>query len=249
MKNHTDLNIQSFYSFFDDKLAEIAQLKCAGINKGLFQQILYVTYLDALSKVVFPRAGNRQRMTNLLLNFSEWKYCERISLPHLEKLLKISPEPSFEKLRLFVSDELEKWESGAKISLDQDPIKETILKLWPRDEENKNPLRNVNKEFKVESLQHLNLFYSNRNRLIHELNDSGRGGIPEISGEEPYYSVYIVGPHDFDESIWVLEYPVAFYYKISRNCLNNISSYLSRNQIDPLSFFSQGDYWIEELNT
>lgn len=247
-----DERIHSFTTYFEGHIQEISRLTSQGDHILHYQRVLYVTVLDALSKVVFPNSGNRQRMVNLLSRFSAWKEHDRISLPHLAKLLKLAPEPALEPLRLYVLNEHNKWISGEIIMLDRDPSYQDISKLWPRDNEYKFPIKGINKDVTLESLQHVNLFYNHRNSLVHEFKALGQlSGAPRFSRNEPYYSALLLDVDEAGEEIisWELQYPLEFYRQITERCLSNISNYLYRNQIDPIRFFASGSYWISELNS
>lgn len=249
-----DKRIDRLISYFEGHLQEILQIGGQGHHALHYRRILYVTVLDALTKIVFPNTGNRrQRMVNLLGTFSEWKEHDRISLPHLVKLLNLTPEPVFEPLRVYAIGQYYNWASGDVITLDRDPSYDEIRRLWPRDSEYKFPIKDINKEISLESLQHVHLFYTHRNSLVHEFRMLGLlSGDPTPSKNEPYYSALL---HDVDETTdtevvtWELQYPLEFYKSITEKCLTNLSSYLRRNQIDPINFFTSNSYWITELNT
>lgn len=245
--------IDRLTSYFEGHLQEISQLDSRGNHAVHYKRVLYVTVLDALTKIVFPNTGNRrQRMVNLLSAFSEWKEYDRISLPHLVKLLNLTPEPVFEPLRLHAIKQYNNWASGDVITLHRDPSYKEIKNLWPPDNEYKFPIKDINKEITLESLQHVHLFYTHRNSLVHEFRMLGLlSGDPTPSKDEPYYSALL---HDVDEIgteviTWELQYPLEFYRRIAEKCLTNLSEYLRRNQIDPVSFFTSNSYWISELNT
>lgn len=246
-----DQGVNRFTEYIESHLQEISQIKSQGEHVLHYKRVLYVTVLDALAKVVFPSSGNRQRMVSFLSSFSNWKEYDRISLPHLVKLLKLAPEPALESLRLFAINEFSNWTSGDVIPLSRDPSYQEIRNLWPKDNEYKFPIKGINKEISLESLQHVNLFYNHRNSLVHEFRMLGLlSGAPISSKNEPYYSALIFNfDEDGEEDIsWELEYPLQFYEKITKNCLVNLSEYMMRNQINPFSFFTSGSYWINELN-
>ncbi len=252
MVDTVNQRIDRFTKHFQGHLLEISQLDSKGKHVLHYQRILYVTVIDTLAKVVFPNTGNRQRNINLLSQFSEWKEHNRISLPHLIRLLKLAPEPSFEQLRLFAMSKHRGWISGEIIDLDRDLTFQEVKNMWPRDSEYKFPIREVNKSISLESLQHVNLFYEHRNSLVHEFRMLGLlSGSAFFSRDEPYYSTLL---HEFDSTgaeieTWELQYPLEFYKRITEKCLTNVSSYLQCNQIDPISFFTSGSFWIRELNT
>ena len=73
-----DEGVKRFTGYFESHLQEVSQIESRGEHVIHYKRVLYVTVLDALAKVVFPNLGNRQRMVNLLIHFSDWKECDRI---------------------------------------------------------------------------------------------------------------------------------------------------------------------------
>jgi hypothetical protein len=148
-------------------------------------------------------------------------------------------------------EKINKWIDGEVITLDRDPKYQEVINLWPKENEYKSPIRNISKEITLESIQHVHLFYSHRNSLVHEFRMPGLLTMDPISHpEEPSYCVL---SREIDEkgneyTSWELMYPLGFYNRIAGKCLQNIGEYLRRNQIDPIVFFTSGSYWIDELN-
>ncbi|MBI3738248.1 MAG: hypothetical protein HY258_04285 [Chloroflexi bacterium] len=246
-----DQRLSRLTAYFEGHLREISQLDSNGDHVAHYKRVLYITVLSALSKIVVPntRDNDRQRMVHLLSNFSEWGEYNRISLPHLVKLLNLTPEPAFEALRLYAIKQYNSWIIGDVITLDRDPSYIEIANLWPADNEYKFSIKDNNRKIPLESLQHVYLFYTHRNSLVHEFRMLGLlSGDPAPSKNEPHYSALF---HDAGGDIitWELQYPLEFYRRITERCLTNLSEYLRRNQIDPVSFFTSNSYWISELNT
>lgn len=238
--------IDRFHSYFRSQISTINQLESPDYSYH-YKRILFVSVLDALSKVPFPRQNSRNRMVSFIREFSAWEESERVSLPHLVKLLNLSPEPQFESLRAHARGLLSSWLPGEVVGLDRDPSYKEIHRLWPRGQDLRTPIKGVT----LESLQHTHLFYSHRNSLVHEFRMPGRlSGAPSWPREVPYYSVLYFDEGDLEYSAisWELQYPVNFYESLAMHSLNTLRDYLQRNSIDPISFFESGSYWIEGLN-
>lgn len=238
--NEIQKQIERFISYFQNKYEIVKETKFKE-NDELFKKILYVGIIDSLSKTIFPRKGSRERFVLFLEIFSVWKNCDRISLPHLVKLLEFTPEPEYSKLRIFAFSAYEQWISGDVIDLGKDPKYEEVKKYWPKGQVNNECIKGV----KLEALKHVHLFYTYRNSLIHELRNLGYG-LEEFSLEkEPsYHSMKMEDGKD----TWQLVYPLGFFENICETCLQKLKEYLISNTINPYNSFNFGSYWIEELN-
>jgi hypothetical protein len=144
-----------------------------------------------------------------------------------------------------VNSEYGKWGSGEIVGLERDPDINDVLKYWPKENEHKKPLSGITVEF----LQHINLLYSHRNYLIHELRTPGYG-IDSYNEDYPYYISFshISDDHSEDIETWELTYPVLFLKNLVSICLSNMKQYLIENNIDPYVSYTFGTYWIDELN-
>jgi len=240
-------DIERFMSHFKRELEQIWEFRIeGGGNEKAYKKVLFFSVIDSLSKCIFPRKGNRDRIVSFVNDFSEWDNRHRISLPHLSQLLFKSPEPAFSNLKKIVNDEYSKWSSGEIISLERDPDIKDVLKYWPAEKEHKKPLSVIT----IESLQHIHLFYSYRNFLVHELREPGYG-FDTYKEDSPYYISFTHLPGDSTEDekeTWELVYPVLFLKNLLVNCLNNMENYLTDNNINPYSSYTFGTYWIDELN-
>ena len=184
-------------------------------------------------------------MVEFIRKFSGWEECDRISLPHLARLLRINQDLGFQDLRKHANSLMSSWISGDVIALDRDPSSEDITSLWPREDNRLLPLASV----KLESLQHVHLFYNHRNSLIHEFRMLGMlGGAPDWSRSEPYYSTLLLAEEDAESERWELQYPIEFYQRITRHAIQSLEGYLIQNSIDPISFYISGSYWVDYLN-
>jgi len=243
-KSYLESTIDQFLSFFEGKVNHIKSIK-AEESIILFQKILYIGIIDALSKTVAsPKKGPRERVVSLIRNFAKWDNCDRISLPHLVRMLQKVPDPEFSELREYAFNIFEAWRPGTLFYLDKDPAYNDINKLWPSNLS--KPLENIN----LESFQHVNLFYTNRNSLVHELRPLGYGMEVNKSDEPFYHSMQTVREMELgsDRCTWELVYPANFYNKICTTAISELRRYYLKNRIDPYSSFTFGSYWIELLN-
>ena len=230
--------INNFISHFHNQLQAILEIESSS-NSRLYKKILLNLLLDALSRVTSnSNKENRKRFVSFISNFSEWKYLNNVSLPHLLKLLENVTDPEFSKLREFVYSTYSTWPKGAVITIDKDPPYEEVKKLWP------SGFGATINNIKIEFLQHKYLFYEYRNILVHEFREPGHGIEYEDDTEAFYHSANL----DMKKETWELVYPLGFYTKICDNCINNLKNYLIKEKINPYSQYSYGSYWIENLN-
>lgn len=233
--------IERFISYYQFKFQIIKDTKFKA-NDELFKKILYIGIIDALSKTVFSeKRRNRERFVLFLEKFSGWENCNRISLPHLIRLLEFTPEPEYSKIKEFAFSNYRQWVSGNLIGLEMDLEYKEVIRYWPKGQENTEPIKGV----KLSSLKHIHLFYTYRNSFVHELRNIAYG-IEEISlGRVPSYQHLT---DENNEEKWLLIYPFGFFENICETCLKNLKRYLIKNDINPYKFFNFGYYWKEELN-
>lgn len=241
------IEIEKFTSYFERQIEKTSKLQIANEDTpaNIHKKIVYSAIIDALSKSVFPRRkGNRYGITSFIAQFSDWGEEKRVSLPHLFQLLVKCPEPSFSRLREYVTSNLKEWKDGEMVSLKKDPKVSEVRNHWPQEKELKKPLNGV----PVEHLQHSHLFYSYRNIMVHEFRYPGDGEEPVLENDEdPFYISELNVDNEKDEA-WKLVYPVKFFEKLAKNGLKNLKKYLIENNIDPYIPFTFGSYWIDELN-
>lgn len=234
-------NIDRFLGFFRSRLQEIRNVDC-GESTALFRKVLYSSLLDALSRTTsHPKRWNRnrERITEFIRTFCDWKDCERISLTHLVRLLEKVPDPAFSSLRQYAFSLIDKWGEGEIVSLARDPEFRDVKSRWPK--EFQKPLEDVQIEF----LQHVNLFYRNRNSLVHELSELGYG-MEFTADDEPFY--HSMSDTEGKSKSWELVYPLRFYEKLCETAISELRNYYLKDRIDPYSCYYFGTYWIEELN-
>lgn len=232
-------SVNSFLSFFRSSVKEITNLKCPDSRAALFSKILYSSLLDALSiTTAHPEKGNRDRIVEFIRTFCNWDNCERVSLPHLVRLLEKVPGPTFSNFREYAFSQFDKWTEGEVIYLDKDPTLESVKKHWKHNIP-------ILKDIRIEFLQHVNLFYRYRNSVIHEWREPGYG-IEFPRDSPPYY--HSMTDTDTQQNSWQLVYPLRFYEKLCEAAIDNLKDYYLKNRIEPRSCYRFGTYWIEELN-
>jgi len=244
MDNHLH-SISKFTEYFKRHLDEIATISVP--SKSLRQKILYVSIIDALSKSIYPNGKNsRQRFTLFIEQFSNWSDCQRVSLLHLVEALRKSPEPIFQELREYAVTKYSTFNMGQGNlpSISVDPPMTEVKSKWPKNYEFKFPCG-----VELASIRHLDLFYSFRNSLVHELRTPGRGF--EVKDDSnPYYLHVMEADAEYEQlfASTQLVYPVSFCRKLCDDLLNNLKKYLEVNNLDPYESYNFGTYWIENLN-
>jgi len=231
--------IDNFLNFFRNKFQAI-QTTDFPESGPLFKKILYIGLLDALSKTTsYPKQKSRNRFVSFINNFAGWQHCNKISLPHLIRLLQKVHTPEFSSIREYAFEKFDKWQASSFPTLHEDLDFSDVKKRWPANIP--KPLEDI----QLEWLKHCHLFYNYRNSLIHELREPGYG-FEMKHDDEPYYHQH----HDIDRDItsWELVYPLKFYELICSNVLKVLKSYYSKDRIDPYLCYSFGSYFIEELD-
>lgn len=243
MTNAAAENIDQFVSFFRDRLDEIGQINVLYAHQ--YRKMLYLSAVDALARVRYPKeTSNQKRFTEFVGEFSKWPDSQRISLPHLDKLLQNADDPQFSALREFVRSKMSQWKSGKVYSLDTvDPNIKDMEQLWPKLKEGEDAKL---AGLRLNCLTHVRLLYACRNVLMHEF----RAPSADLSSSGPCYVnqlniSYLGGPKT---NVWTLSYPASFIKTLTTNCLDNLEVYLRLNQMDPYDSFVFGDYWLDALN-
>ena len=122
-------NIDRYCNHFSRQIVRVNEV--SDEEGGLFRKILLSSILDAMSRSVCPPGGNRKGFTFLVKNFGDWPDHNRVSLPHLEKLLKDNTDTAFKKLREITATRLKEWKHPMNtIPLDRDPVLDEIVGYW-----------------------------------------------------------------------------------------------------------------------
>ncbi len=234
---HLPKKINQFIDFFAKKV-ETIELADFRESDQLFRKILYVSIIDTLAKTALRKCTrNRQRVVSLVRKFSGWPDYNRVSLPHLVRLLEKQKDPKFTEVKDYAYSLLSNWGPSEIVSLSRDPDFDEVNALWP-DNSTVNGIG-------LDYLSHASLFYTYRNSLIHELREPGHAIEGVLKSEQPFYHSMI---DKMDQESWELAYPMGFYRKICTNFLQRLGEYYVSEELNPYECFTFGTYWIEELN-
>jgi hypothetical protein len=245
MSRDLDSAINTYIEHFRGTVARLKAYQLDPRDRILKKNIL-ASVLDALSRTTSNYAdGNRERFTAIVANFGDWPHHTRVSAPHIGYLLRNLRSPSFAKAREFIAHTLANNADGSLVRLSSDPQLEEIKRLWPVPAD----LRLMN-QLSLSSFTHLNLFYSYRNSLVHELREPGYGMEFSENDDEPFYhGMTTSGTNDsVERQSLELVYPLNFYFRLTESVIQNIETYLRHNRIDPYGCYRFGSSWVSELN-
>ncbi len=246
MNKKTERNILDYIRYFRNQVHLIDDHCPKTVDGELHSRILYMALLDAISHTVSFKGTNRDRIVYFVSKFCDWADCNRVSLPHLYKLVGEKLEPQFAPLRDFAIRCITQWGRGDKVSLSRDPDFAVIDNLWPRDEGKLLDIDGVWPKW----LTHAHLLYTYRNNLIHEFKIAGRH-VELWSDDEPYYAHLTEYQDETSSELkrsWELQYTAIFFRRLCESGLTSLKKHLIANEIDPFKTIDWGNYWIRELN-
>ena len=246
MNEKTERNILDYIQYFRDQVHLIDDHCPKTVDGELHSRILYMALLDAISHTLNPQAKNRDRVVNFVSKFCDWAECNRVSLPHLYKLVGRNLDPQIAPLREFAISCITQWIPAEKVLLSRDPEFIELENLWPRNGDTLLSIDGVWPNW----LTHIHLLYTYRNNLIHEFKIAGRH-VELWNDDEPYYA-YLIEYQDETSSklkrTWELQYTAIFFRRLCESGLTNLEKHLTINEIDPFKTIDLGNYWIRELN-
>lgn len=208
------------------------------------KQTLLFNFLDFLSKVpAKDEISNRERFTSFIHNFCDWSEDYNVSLPYLKIIVEKDTSDELSKVREFCFTNLNMWKKSTPITLDYDPPIKDIDDLWP---EGYKALGKI----APKHLCHLNLFWSLRNSLVHEMRPLGKA-FDLFTIDIPHYN----GRIDIDynntndlmlqkQYVWELNYPTKFYITIIQNAIKNLRKYCYNERLNPYLRFRIESSWI-----
>lgn len=214
-----------FFDYFNKEIQKIKEL-----DNRLYQKILCVTILDAMSRARYPsEKSNSHRIKNFIRNYGDWIDKDKVSLIQLQ--LNLESLPDQEKITksplfLFTKKQVSTWESGHVYDSGVDPIFDEMIKMVVYHEE----------ATALKEARYLDLFYIYRNKLIHEFRKPGYA--MEFGESYAFYMSFINAP-------WQLGFPVGMFEKLCSACLNNLKLYLQDNNIDPYAQYEFDSMWSE----
>lgn len=246
MNKSIENNIRDYVSYFRDQVQSIDDHCPETMDGDLHSRILYMALLDAISRTVLAQEGNKERIIQFVSGFCDWPECNRVSLPHLCRLVGKRVDAQFASLRDFAIRNISKWIPSEKVLLSRDPEFTEVEKLWPRDGDKIICIDGI----WPQRLQHAYLLYVYRNYLMHEYRMPGRH-VELWKDSEPYYA-YLIEYEDETSSelkrSWELQYTARFFQRLCGTGLTNLEKHFITNEIDPFKSIDWGNYWVKELN-
>lgn len=104
---------------------------------------------------------------------------------------------------------------------------------------------------KLEDLTHVNLFWTLRNNLVHEMRIPGYH-IKLFEEQQPHYCSMsriqrdeFTGKMNMEHQTWELIHPISFYNLIIDNAAVRLPFYFMKNSIDPIAKYHFGSCWLE----
>lgn len=235
--------IKSYIESIKSDFKAISRLKIDEDSSKIikFKKTLIYSLLDAMSKSIYNKMGNRVKFIKFIDNFSDWKDKDKISFPHLKRDFELNKKCEHINLKKFI-DSFDFDDEGYKISLDPEYEQVEILSSKNIMETNE-----LHEELHLYKNQHKYLLYANRNKLIHEQEESGYG-MEENDDAEPFYISVTDASKKSRPSILNLVYPLKFYENLCNTCIGNLERHLHAENINPHKNYRFGDYWRPQLN-
>lgn len=246
MNKSVENNIRAYISYFQDQVKSIDKHCPKSMDGDLHGRILYMALLDAISRSVFAKRKNRERIVQFVSGFCDWPECNRVSLPHLYKLVGEKTETQLVSLRDLTIRSMSKWTPAEKVSLSRDLEFSEVEKLWPRDGDKMIRIDGVWPKW----LQHMHLLYTYRNNLMHEFRFPGRH-VELWNDDEPYYAYLIEYKNEKSsesKKSWELQYTARFFMRLCDTGLTNLEKHFYTHEVDPFESMDWGNYWVRELN-
>lgn len=257
MSNNSE-SVSKFQTHFETKLKMVQELP-ANPRWDPIRKLLYITIIDSIAGVIFPKKGNHDRFCTTVTEFGDWEHASYFSMPFLQRHLKLINDPYFEKLREVIDPVFNLWldirsfdryvpwvpAPGPRMVV---PLKADV----PPEAIHKTLGKVPNDEFKkIAKFQHASLLHTYRNSLVHSLLIPGLNDRPEVPSE-PYYEIYyICFPSNGEgEAFQDLIYPNHFLKELSERVLENSVKHLEARNKDPWKEIqsSRATYWDKRLN-
>lgn len=163
-------------------------------------------------------------------------YLDKVSIPQLYYYLQKDASVELNEIRKFVEIKYKEIPRSRPVDIDIDAEIDTIKQMWPKE------YKYNDKKVFLESFQHINLLWKERNNLIHEMRRRTLGGSFFEERERPYY-VHFMGAYSeeqgFDsDEYFELCYPERIYEIILEECFVNLREYFIEKNIDPFLAFN-----------
>ena len=137
MLGDLESKIRTYVGHFEEKIERLKAYDLS-IEDQLLKKNIIVSILDAIARATSnPSDGNRERFTGVIAHFGDWPDHSRVSAPHVSYLLRHLRSPTFEGVRRFVVDTIQKNSHGGFVPLSGDPELDALKRLWPVSVEQK----------------------------------------------------------------------------------------------------------------
>lgn len=165
--------IEQFCSSFEEEITKIINLK-----NSLFQKIINISLMDALSRVWSPNLkGNRNRFIRLMIDCIKWQDSERVSIPMTFYRIVHMDIKANQELKNKFNELYGHFVNGRIYQINIDPLYSEISHLG----------KNKYEESLLLKSRHAELLYTYRNHLIHEYRQPGYGMEFTDNKKVPYY--------------------------------------------------------------
>jgi hypothetical protein len=219
-------NINKFVEAVRQQISEIE-----GIGNPLYRRIVYIALYDALSRVGFPQvARNHQRVIQFIDICSSWQDKDRVSSQQL--LLELQDRGwATGRLYEFAHARVAQWVPTTVITAKDDPWFDEAVTFSEPDEVSL-----------VKQMCYKELFYTYRNRLVHEFSRPGLGTDLFDDSPEPYYHS-MMDVDTMERLPWQLVFPVAFFHHLCQASLAGLEAHLRKNNLNPYLSFEVSSKW------
>ncbi len=123
-------SIKYYFNFINEHFKSIDSINIEH-NEATYKKLLYVSVLDILSHIMYPKKYQRDRFISLLQNFSKWEHGFYVSLPHLFKVLQENINPLFRPIKRVIKFNLKKWNKSDITKLNNDISIQEIKSFLP----------------------------------------------------------------------------------------------------------------------
>lgn len=216
--------IEDFIGIFNKHLNFIKKTTFPQYDQ-LYKKIICVTIIDTIASTVYPTKGVGDRFCDLLSNFTDYDFWNKVSPLLLYKKYEKNNEEIFS---IFST-----WNSFSF----------NDVKIGLIDDIDINLINSISKK-KLEQFTHKSLLYKYRCSMIHEFKRPDGGCIyDKYDYKLPlYHKISIV---DSNNTSIHLTYPLGFFIDLCNNLLKDVKRHYIKDGIDPFIFFNSDDLEIE----
>ncbi len=238
--------IERFIAVFHEYICRVASVSL-GEGDERYRKLLYFSILEGLAKARYPRKRPGAGFASFVVTYCGWSDGERVSLPHLVAALERTAEPAFTALRDEAFSRYRAWGSGGPRSLENDPTKPEIQKLWPDKDGQSLTIPELSLTWA--DFQHRSLLYAYRSKLTHESREPTLGFDTALDLSPFYESVQPLPPIGEQYlTEWHLVYPSGFLVGLCHTGIEALKAHCLGQSKDPYESFRFGQFLLDCLN-